>query len=996
MPVARYLLPLLPPALLLLVLGSPAAADPAAKPAPVRGPLSLEQSLKEFRITPGLRIELVAAEPDVESPVAMAFDEDGRLWVVEMPDYPSGPPRGQPPGGRVRILEDRDGTGRYRQTSVFADRLLFANGLLRWRDGVVVTAAPQILFLRDTTGAGRADKREVLFEGFAAENPQLRVSHPVLGLDNGVYVANGLRGGTVRRAGRPDTKPVNISGMDFRFDLVHDTCEAVSGMGQFGNAFDAWGRRFVCDNRHHLRHLVLEDRYIKRNPYLAVPAVVEDPSELTEGPLSSGGRVYPLSSNWTTSNLHAGRFTSACGVLLYRGERLPDECRRSAFTCEPAGNLLHQEVLRPQGASFRSRPARDGVEFLASPDDWFRPVSLAEGPDGALYVVDMYRAVIEHPEFMPPELKNRPDLVLGRDRGRIWRILPADAPPRPVKPRLGKAPTEELVRLLEHPGGWWRSTAQRLLLERQDRAAVGPLKKLCASSEEPLARVHAAWLLDGLGALGAEQVQGLLNHPHPRVREHAVRLAERWLAQSPAVQDRVRGLASDLDPQVRFQVALSLGEWDDPRVVEPLAAVARAGAEDPWTRLAVATAVPRRAGALIAALCGSQEGQATPARLVLLRELATLVGGRGDAGEVAGLLDTLQHLPGPDPSRRQMAGLIGLADGMGRRGKQLSAFFAALPDSRKGAGDVAARLLRRAAELATDSKRDVADRLTAVGLLAHAPWDTARPVLEGLLDDASQEVRLAAVRALAAQPRAEVAGLLLKGWRGYTPAVRREVSEAVLRQPDRILVLLQEVEAGRIKPADLDPQRSRQLMGHPRADVRERARKLLEHSLPADRKQVLERYRAALKLKGDPQHGREVFRKNCATCHRVAGVGVDVGPDVSDTRTKTPEQILLDVLDPNAAIDNNYLSYTITTKGGKVLTGLIAAETGSSVTLRRAEGQQDVVLRQDVEEIQSSGASLMPEGLEKSLSLQDVADLIGFLKNWRYLDGQVPLGDPGH
>jgi putative heme-binding domain-containing protein len=781
--------------------------------------------------------------------------------------------------------------------------------------------------------------------------------------------------------------------MDFRFDLVHDQYEAVSGMGQFGNAFDAWGHRFVCDNRHHLRHIVLEDRYVKRNPFLAVPAVVEDPSELTDGPLNSGGRVYPLSSNWTTSNLHAGRFTSACGVLPYRGDLLPEECRRSAFTCEPAGNLVHQEVLRPQGASFRSRPARDGVEFLASPDDWFRPVFLADGPDGALYVVDMYRAVIEHPEFMPPELKNRPDLVLGRDRGRIWRIVPEGAEKKYAKPRLGKASTEELVRLLEHPGGWWRVTARRLLLERQDRAAVEPLKKLCASSKEPLARVYAAWLLDGLGALEADEVRNLLVDEEPRVREHAARLSERWLSKSAAIQERVGGLAGDPDAGVRFQAALGLGEWDDPRIVEPLARIALAGAEDPWTRLAVATAVPRRAGALIAALPASKTGPATPGALALLRELAAVVGGRGAGDEVADLLDTLHNLAGPDPARRQMAGLIGLADGMGRRGKQLSAFLVALPHARKAAGEVAAGLLRQAGEVAADPKRDLADRLAGVGLLAHAPWDTARPVLERLLaEDAAQEVRLAAVRALASQPRAEVAALLLKGWRGLTPAVRREVSEAVLRQPERILVLLQEVEAGRIKPTDLDAQRIRQLIAHPRADVRERARKLLEHSLPADRKQVLQRYREVLSLKGDPSRGREVFKKNCATCHRVAGIGVDVGPDVSDTRTKTPEQLLLDVLDPNAAIDNNYLSYTVTTKSGKVLTGLIAAETGSSVTLRRAEGQQDVVLRQDVEEIASSGASLMPEGLEKSISIQDMADLIGFLKNWRYLDGRVPLG----
>lgn len=984
----RRALPLL--CLCALLAAVATAAVPKPKP-DTRGALSPEEEQKSFKLASGLRIELVACEPDVVSPVAMAFDENGRLWVVEMPDYPNGPPKGQPPGGRVVILEDKDRSGRYRRTAVFADQLLFANGLLLWRGGAVVTAAPHILYLQE-------GKREVLYGGFAAENPQLRVSHPALGLDGWVYVANGLRGGLVKRAGKADAKPVNLNGMDFRFDLVHDRAEAVSGMGQFGNAFDIWGRRFVCDNRHHLRHIVLEDRYIKRNPYLAVPSVVEDPSELDRdpGPLSSGGRVYPISSNWTTSNLHAGRFTSACGVHPYCGDLLSPFYQQSIFTCEPAGNLVHQEVVQPAGATFRSQPAQKGVEFLASPDDWFRPVSLAEGPDGGLYIADMYRAVIEHPEFMPTELKQRPDLLLGKDKGRIWRIVPAKMAERPAPPRLGKVGTEELVRLLEHDGGWWRTTAQRLLLERQDRAAVPLLRKMCEESRKPLARLHAVWLLEALGGLEDETILSLLAVGNPRLREQAVRLAEPRLARSKAIAEAVLALADDRDARLRFQVALSLGEWDDDRIVDPLARVTLAGTADPWTRLAVASAVPRRAGALVARLLTMKAGLvdrwgAWPGALV--RELSAIIGARADVAEVAGLFEALRSLEGPLAVRWQTAGVAGLADGMGRRGQQLAAFVRTLPDARAAA--TAGALLRRAGEMAADAKADLPDRLTAVGLLGHAAWDDARPVLERLLaDDAAQEMRLAAVRALAAHARPEVAGMLLKDWRSHTPALRREVSEALLRQPDRVLALLDAVAAGKVKASDLDPQRSRLLMNHPNADVRGRARKLLEHSLPADRKEVLRRYRDALSLKGDPDRGKVVFRKNCATCHKVAGVGTDVGPDISDTRVKTPEQLLLDVLDPNAAIDNNYVSYSVTTKSGKVLTGIIAAETASSITLKRAEGQTDVVLRQDVEEIASSGSSLMPEGLEKSLTMQDMADLIGFLKNWRYLDGTVPLGPP--
>jgi putative heme-binding domain-containing protein len=217
------------------------------------------------------------------------------------------------------------------------------------------------------------------------------------------------------------------------------------------------------------------------------------------------------------------------------------------------------------------------------------------------------------------------------------------------------------------------------------------------------------------------------------------------------------------------------------------------------------------------------------------------------------------------------------------------------------------------------------------------------------------------------------------------------VTEALLRDPQRIRILLKAVAAGRVRPGDLDVQRTRQLLNSRVPEIRKQAQALLRGNLPADRRKVLETYRAALKLKGDPQRGREVFRKNCATCHRVGGVGVDVGPDIADTRTRTPEALLVDILNPNAAIDSNYVNYVVVTKSGKTLTGLIGTETASSITLKRAENQTDTVLRQDIDEIQSSGISLMPEGLEQNISLREMADLIDFLKNWRYLDGAVPL-----
>jgi putative membrane-bound dehydrogenase-like protein len=537
------------------------SAQPGASPQGTSrtAPLSPQQAHKLFRLAAGLRLELVAAEPQIESPVAMTFDEDGRLWVVEMRDYPNGPLPGKKPEGRIRILEDKDGDGFFESSKVFADELLFANGLLLWKDGALVTAAPHIALLRDTDGDGKADHKEVLYEGFAVQNPQLRVSHPNLGLDGWIYCANGLRGGQVIKAGDKDARPISLSGMDFRFDPVNDQAEAITGMGQFGNTFDAWGNRFVCDNRHHLRHIVMENRYIKRNPYLAAPSLVEDISVLGDGPLSSGGKVYPLSKNWTTSSLHEGRFTAACGVFIYHGTLLGPAFNGAAFTCEPTGNLVHMEVLTPKGATFEARPYQQGVEFLATPDDWFRPVFLTHGPEGAMYLVDMCRAVIEHPDFMPPELKNRPDLWQGKDKGRIWRIVPEKHVTKTPRPNLSKASLADLVKTLEHEEPWHRTTAQRLLLAKNDQAMIEPLTRLFETTKNAPAKILAAWLLDRKGSLSNECLIKMFSDESPRVREHAVRLAEPRLQQNELMADRVYGFHRDPDARVRFQMALSVG-----------------------------------------------------------------------------------------------------------------------------------------------------------------------------------------------------------------------------------------------------------------------------------------------------------------------------------------------------------------------------------------------------------------------------------------------------
>ncbi len=956
-----------------------------------------QESRKCFHLPPGLTIELVACEPQVQSPVAMAFDPQGRIWVVEMADYPNGPEKGKPPLGRIRILEDRNGDGFYETATTWADNLLFANGLLLWKDGAIVTAAPHVVHLRDTDGDGKADRSDVMYEGFAAQNPQLRVSHPQLGPDGWITVANGLRGGKVvpvsKRAVEP--KPVDLSGMDFRFDPLTGAHEAVTGPGQFGNTFDAWGARFLCDNRHHLRHVVMESRYIKRNPFLAAPPLVHDLSILEDGPLSSGGRIHPVSRNWTTSSLHEGRFTAACGVMIYQGGQLGARYQGGAFTCDPTGNLVHMETLTPKGATFEGKPYMDRVEFLASTDDFFRPVSLSHGPDGALYIVDMYRAVIEHPEFMPPELKNRPDLAVGRDKGRIWRVVTDRRNIEAVKPRVEPAKLDALVALLGDDDPWHRQAAQRLLLEKNDPALVEPLTKQFDTTKNPHAKIASAHLLNRQMKLSDPQVERMLDDAHPRVREHAVRLAEPRMQSSKALRDAVQKRIDDSDGRVVYQTALSLGGLDDEATPRRLAEIAIKHREDPWVRLAVLTAPPKQAAPVLQRFLDNVELESAQGRqagaAAMVRELAAQVGAQKDA---SAYLATAKRLNSDLLHAVRFDGFAGLAEGLQRRGATLLSVAAELPEAERGAYTKSIdALMSEVSAQSRDAKQSAGHRLMCVRLLGQAPWPTAKAALLPLIaDETAIELRVASLRAFASQSDREVPAALMKLWSSATPPLRREIMEAMLRQPDRVATLFDEIEAKRVKASDLDATRTRQLLQHPRADLRVRAKKLLADQLPGDRLAALKEYQPALTMKSDGKTGREIFKKHCATCHRVGGVGVDVGPDIADSRTKTLDALLTDIVQPNRAIDNNYVNYLVTTKEGRILSGVLANETATSVTLKRAGGESDIVLRREIEEIASTGLSLMPDGMEKTINLQEMADLLNFLKNWRYLDGMVPVG----
>jgi putative membrane-bound dehydrogenase-like protein len=975
---------------LMIIFGSILTASARAQ-APGTGPRSPREELAAFELAdPALKIELVAAEPEVASPVSIAWDEDGRLYVAEMIDYPVAPV-----AGRIRLLEDRDGDGRYEHAAVFAQGLPFPNSVLPCFGGVLVTAAPHIWFFRDGDGDGRAEERVVVLSGFGEGNTQLRVNGLAWGLDNFIYAANGRSDGEVRAPGDPHSRAVSIRHRDVRFKLsgrpgpgARVEVEAIAGFSQFGLAHDDWGNRFPSWNTIPLRHVVLEEESLARNPYLAETSSVA--SILDAG---DGGRIYAISPPQARFNRESVAFFNAsCGPAIERGDLLPASYHGNAFVCEPLTNLVHRRILEPAGVTFLARRAEQGREFLASSDPAFRPVNLATGPDGALYVVDMYRELVEHPEFVPEPARSTVDFRRWHDRGRIWRIGPkavtAESGPRP---RLSQASTRELVALLEHPNGWCRLTAQRLLVERQEGLAVPLLKAALRERSNALGRLHAIWALAGLGAADAVSLAELARDPHPGLREHALRVAAALQLRQQArliPTECLIALAGDPAIRVRFQAALALGARcrEEPAALSAMASIAAQDASDPWMGLAIASGLADSALAFIP-LCA----QITPSagRSELLVRAAAIVGARRRTSELTTLLKGIaseceeRARPGADRavSIDALTLLAGLAEGLERSGAPLHALVTAPPRELKSLLARLAPMWSSAAALAA-SEQPVLQRLLALDVLARGRPELAEDVIPRLLAVTQpRAVQTASARAVASTGRPALAAAVLARWSDLALFVRRELAGAFAESPALRDVLFEAILRQTIGPGDLDAAARQTLARLPDTPLKARALASLARFAPPPRSQILARYQGALKLPGEAGRGASVFARECQICHQHQGQGYRVGPDLSGIAGRAPEALLDDILDPNREVAPDYATLTVATRDGRVFTGLLAEETSTTVKLRRAEGVEDLLLRTQIDALQATGKSLMPEGLEQSLGLQDVADLIAFLRH---------------
>ena len=952
---------------------------PGIPPTPAR------DAAKTFRVLDGFRMDLLAAEPLVASPVAMTYDENGRAYVCEMRDYPytdkARHQRNQENPtdaaiGTVRLLEDTDGDGVFDKSTVFAEGLSWPTGVACWKGGVFVAATPDIWYLKDSDGDGKADIRRKVFTGFRKFNVQSVMNNLAWSLDNHIHGAGSSNGGQIRHAEKAEAKALVMTRQDFRFDPVREQFELLSGGARFGGTFDDWGHRFLCDIRNPAQHVVLPQRYLARNPYLPARSALNDMAETGDQlPVHriSQPELWRVlrAKRWAGERdivmprselVGAGVVTSSSGITCFRGAAYPEKYRGNVFVCECAGNLFYRLQLTPDGPTFKATRVDGQAEMAASTDNWFRPVNFMNAPDGTLHVVDMYRENIEHPWSIPDDIHAAVDLESGRQRGRIWRLTPPSFK-TPKRPRLGRATTAELVAALEDSNSWWRETAQRLLFERQDPSAVPALRRMVRRGRIPQARLHGLWTLAGLNRLNDEDVLAGLNDRAAGVRENAVELAEPRVASSK-MRDALLGLVSDSDAGVRFQLAFTLGEISDPRAVDALAAIARRDASDPWTRTAVLSSVANTSDQLLARLLADARFTASPAAAEMFRQVAQIVGIRRKDDEI-------QHtLEAAGKAHALLEVALGVGEGLKRAAVSLRQ--SATP---------------RFVDALLDQGRDTAlaeapldTRLKAIQILAYDDFERVKEALAALLaPNQPQEIQRAAVTALGSFSEPDVAELLLIGWRTYTPAIRADVINAVLDSRNRIAALLRAIEGGLVPANQVPFARRATLLRSADTAVKERATKLFGNAAPGLRTEVIAKYQAALSMKGDTARGKKVFETACASCHLAGELGKEVGPNLATIRQWSPEQMLINILDPNREVAPNFVGYIIETKDGRTLDGIVTAESAASLTLKRAEGLTETVLRRDIVQLTGSGLSLMPEGLETAITVEQMADLIAFL-----------------
>lgn len=939
---------------------------------PRKLPLSPEESAALWEIDGEYELQLVASEPLTCDPVDVVWDEKGRMFVAEMRDYPL-PADGEGYLSRIRLLTDKDGDGVMDGATTWADGLDHVQGLLPMNGGLLATTRTAILFLKDTDGDDVADQIDRLFVSNEPRHNQLQISCPRWGLDNAIYLNNGLDAKEIYPEGHEDAK-VDVTKLNLRYDPFTREMSPVTGSGQFGGSLDDFNRRFFCSNRNPVMFAVMPLEAVKRTPLAGIGIGHED----IQPP---GAPVWPIAISHTTSKAHAGTHTAACGLGVYRGDLIPD-LKGNIFVCDPTSQLVTRNQLVQNGASYTAERVGEKKDFLVSGDEWVRPVNVRNGPDGALYVCDMYRRFIDHSRFFPEDFSEAHYMRAGVDQGRIWRLVPKGGKAPAIK-ALPEA-TADLVKELESANGWRRVEAHRLLLEKNDKACLSGVKALFTREESSAeTKAHALWILEHFKALESSDVLAALSSENPDLVENAIELASRSYADNADVQSKMAELIRNPNARVQFLSLTSFPLKPDSRSLDDLVAMVKADPKDPWMRRALMSSRPDQVGTVLASILGDSDylANASAAKTELLKDLASLAAANGNA---AALGSVIQKLKG-NPSWWHFAVVNGLSTGL-RKGslkqKSIAALVASPPDEIGDDAKILSSVLEKASELVLDTAQPAANRVAALPLVAQQGIDKTLPIVDKLIAPAEPaSVQEAACRALSSFKRDQVAEFFFERWENLAPTPRREALALITGNTQTGLLLMKKMKAGEI-PASVMPPMTRWSYGRStNEEIKTLANELFGQT-DSDRAKVVAEYRAALsEHKGDPEKGKAVFMKAaCMTCHQLGGIGVEVGPPLADVRAKPAEALLTDILDPNRAVEERWISTVVENKAGTSLSGLVFTDDDAGITLRLPGGVTQTIPRDEVKKFSTTGLSLMPVGLEAAITKEEMSDLIAFLK----------------
>jgi putative membrane-bound dehydrogenase-like protein len=965
-------------------------------------PLSPAESMTHLSVPGGFRVELFAAEPDIFKPICLSWDDRGRLWVAETVDYPNAKqPEGQGHDD-IKICEDTDGDGKADKFTVFADKLSIPTSMVHVPGGLIVTQAPDVLFLADTDGDDRADVRKVLFTGFHTDDTHAGPSNLRLGFDGWIYATVGYAGfeGTV--GGKHFQFRQNL----FRFKPDGSDLEVLTSTSN-----NTWGLGISEGNE-----VVYSTANGEHSSYLGQP---NRSFEAVRGWLGRGNaRLADHDAMHPATTIRQvdwfGGFTAAAGHALYTARQFPPEYwDHVAFICEPTGHVVHMDRLDRQGSHL---VGRDRFNLLASTDEWTAPIVAEVGPDGAVWVLDWYNYIVQHnptPLGFQTGKGNAYETPLrDKTHGRVYRII-NEGPALGQVLDLTRATASDLVNTLGNDNLLWRMKAQWLLVARGDRSVVPALAKRVASHVHDQATgrwpatLHGLWALHGLGATGEpsvrEAVVSALRHPTDgAIRRAAAEVLPRDETAAKAILDA--NLLGDADPVTRREALRVLGECpsSDAAGGAVYAMLARPeNARDRWIPLAATTAAARHAAGFLAAALEAQDQPEAATRAV--RIVAEHVARGGDTRTVGALVARLDKAS-PETVNALLAGLaagwpagktldldadaraklVALMERLDSAGQLNLALLAGRWGLGEKLAEAMGQLRASLAEQVADEGRAESARIAAARRLAQ--FDPDREALDGVLGAITPRVAptLASglLDAVGQSSSSNVAPALLGRWEQFTPALRRQAIDVLLKRPEWTRVLVEALDAGTLAANDLSVDQAQRLVEYPNTDLAAKAKTIIDRGgrLPSpDREKVLVALLPLCEKTGNAERGREVFSKTCAKCHRHGDLGEQIGPDLTGFAIHPKEKILTEVIDPNRSVEGNFRQYTVATSDGTVLSGLLASETRTAIELVDSEAKRHVVLRDDIDEMIASPKSLMPEGFETQLSPDEIVDLLEFL-----------------